>query len=232
MQHILRQSDAIPDWAAGTERRLGLSMLLASVLMLIFLSFLRFPQAGDIKPFIELVVELVRIKPPTVEEEPVAESRDVAPPIEEIKILPPPPVNETEPDVESSRDWAALAADSVQHVIDAGAKAYSVNPAFDERRRNAAVVFRPSEAPAKKPIWENVEKDVMGRTLLRHKNCYRVLDDPRVTNRWAFETFDQYITFCDGSGEEYLIEFDEITDRYAYLDDEASLLPEAGFAID
>jgi len=232
MECILRQSNEIPDWAAGTERRLGLSMLLASVLILIALSFLRFPQVGDLNPFIELVVELVRNRPPAVEEEPVPEPRDVLPPVENAAVLPPPPANETEPDAEPAPDWAALAVDSVQHAIDTKVKTYSVNPPFDERRRVAAVVFRPSEAPVKRPIWENVEKDVMGRTLLRYKNCYRVLDDPRVTNRWAFETFDQYITFCDGSGEEYLIEIDEIADRYAYLDNEASLLPEAGFAND
>ena len=62
-------------------------------------------------------------------------------------------------------------------------------------REEAAIKYAPVAPP--KRIWDNVEKDIYGRTILRSGNCYRVLDDPRATNRWAFETFEQFLVFCD-----------------------------------
>ena len=95
----------------------------------------------------------------------------------------------------------------------------TMHPEFDEQRRVARLRFRKSEAPVEKPIWENVEKDQTGRTILRAGDCYRVLDDTRVTNRWAQETFGQYMIYCDGgkSGPKELPFVEKIVERYAYL---------------
>ncbi len=221
MQKHFQFSDGISDWETGAEKRLAVSMLLATILVLLFLSLLRFPPSVEMRPFIELVVELVRNQLPAREEKPVAESPGLSTPGQQAELPPQSPVGESEPVVAPARDWAAIGDQFVEDSVAEQTTQYSINPAQDEKRQIAAEKFRPSAAPVKKPIWENVEKDVMGRTLLRYKNCYRVIDDPRVTNRWAFETFEQYITFCSGSGEEYLIEIDEIESRYAYLDEEA-----------
>ena len=101
-------------------------------------------------------------------------------------------------------------------MLEEDARTYSLNPQLDEKRRAAAVRFRPSRAPEKKEIWDNVEKDQFGRTLLWHENCYRVLDDPSAVNRDIYEMFTQYMVFCINA-KEWPIEFDRIDERYAYL---------------
>ena len=95
----------------------------------------------------------------------------------------------------------------------------SMHPEFDELRRIAKIQFRKSEAPEEKEIWENVEKDQMGRTILRAADCYRVLDDPRVTNRWYQENFGQYMVYCDRAfrGPKELPFVADIVERYSYL---------------
>jgi len=37
---------------------------------------------------------------------------------------------------------------------------------------------------------------VKARNIGWHDECYRVLDDPSVVNRYAFESFDQYLEYC------------------------------------
>ena len=51
--------------------------------------------------------------------------------------------------------------------------------------------------PVEQPIREHVERDTMGRALLRSGDCYRVIDDPNVGSRDAFLTFGQFMVFCD-----------------------------------
>ena len=65
-----------------------------------------------------------------------------------------------------------------------------------ELRRIAATRYAEPRTGKPPPIWDNVEKDVTGRTLLRSGNCFQVLDDPNVGNRYAFETFEQYLVQC------------------------------------
>ena len=77
----------------------------------------------------------------------------------------------------------------------------SLSPGLDERRRRAAEKFRASRAPVARPIWENVEMDQMGRKILRHKGCYRVIEDNAVTRRWVHDNFTQYMFFCDGADD-------------------------------
>ena len=38
--------------------------------------------------------------------------------------------------------------------------------------------------------------DLMVRKIEWHDDCYRVLDDPSVVNRYSFETFHQYLEYC------------------------------------
>lgn len=93
-------------------------------------------------------------------------------------------------------DWYALIPQAAGAAVDKAAQVVSVNPSFDEKRRYAAVKFAASKAPHARPIWENVEKDALGRPVLWSGDCYRVLDDPNAGSRDAFETFGQYIATC------------------------------------
>ena len=90
------------------------------------------------------------------------------------------PVEETVTDsvepAEKRRDWYAEIPEAVAATLDAVPKEYSVNPVFDEKRRRAAERYYPSRAPVTKPIWENVEKDTLGRTVLRSGDCFRAED--------------------------------------------------------
>ena len=80
----------------------------------------------------------------------------------------------------------------------------------------AAEQFRPSRAPVKKPIWENVETDQLGRKILVHGDCHRVIDDPNVGSNEIFRTFGQYIVFCSNyqRSPQELPWVDEIRDRF------------------
>lgn len=217
------------DWQRGAESRLRVSMLLAALVVAGVLSLLRLPAPGQFAPLLELVIEIVRTQPeaerepqllpPTpqpleapVQEPPIVKPAEVAP-SEEAAV-------QTEP-----TDWEVLRDEAIKAVLDAAERErnYSVNPGFEKARREAAVRFRASVAPEKRHIWDNVEKDQLGRTILRDGNCFRVLDDPNATNRWAFENFDQYIVYCDfvfggGKGKE-LPWVEIIRERYPYLRD-------------
>ena len=93
-------------------------------------------------------------------------------------------------------DWYAELEHAAAKIVDEHSTAESLHPEFDELRRIAAERYAPAASGAPRPIWENVERDIYGRTLLRSGNCFRVLDDPNVGNRYAFETFEQYLVQC------------------------------------
>lgn len=93
-------------------------------------------------------------------------------------------------------DWYAALERAAAVTVEEHSTVDSLHPEFDELRRIAAERYAPADSGAPKPIWENVEKDIYGRTLLRHGNCFRVLDDTNVGNRYAFETFEQYLVQC------------------------------------
>ena len=105
-----------------------------------------------------------------------------------------------------------------------------MHPEFDEQRHVAVSRYAEPQTGKPPPIWENVEKDIYGRTLLRDGNCYRVLDDSNVGNRYAFETFERFIVFCDGPKEprQEFPWIEAIAARYAYLGDPVSDLPLPG----
>ena len=148
------------------------------------------------------------------------EDRKIAEPLPE-------PQPQAEPEQESVAedvddpwtDWQAIGEEVVKEIVESEAKTISVNPVFDEKRAVAAVKFRPSEAPEKKEIWDNVEKDYLGRTILVSGDCYRVIDDPSAVYRDIFENFTQYMTFCNvpNSGGVELPWVADVRANHAYL---------------
>jgi hypothetical protein len=235
MQHVLQNSQW-PDWQAASARRLNVSMLLATLLVAAVLSVLRFPTIDFLAPVMELVVDIVRDEPakpelvsvPQPEPAPLTEEplTDVEPALQTTAN----PVTVSEDlAVESqstpaavaelSIEWEVEKQKAVQRAVDEMERTVSVNPNFDQLRKEAAVKFRASRAPVRKEIWENVEKDVLGRTILRSGDCFRVLDDPSVINQWTFANFDQFITYC--TYHKYIGHdlpwVQEIFDTHAYL---------------
>ncbi len=96
---------------------------------------------------------------------------------------------------------------------------YDVNPAFAEKRREAAVKFRPSAAPPRREIWDNVETDQLGRKILVYGVCHRVIDDYSAANYAIFREFQQHLVYCryGGSAPQELPWVEEIRDDYLYL---------------
>lgn len=221
------------DWQAGAENRLRISMLLAAMLLAAILSLVQLPSPRQFAPLLELVVDIVRTQPAAeIEREPQIAPptplpRPIEAPLQERAILEVEESILTDEliDQATPTEWQALRDQAIKEVLDAAERErnYSVNPTFEKARREAAIRFRASVAPDKRRIWDNVEKDQLGRTILRDGSCFRVLDDPNVTNRWAFENFDQYIVYCDfvlgdKKGKE-LPWVEIIRERYPYLRD-------------
>lgn len=192
-----------PLWSHRPGRRLAANFLPATIIVLGALAILRLPVIEQSLPMTELIVRILTeeteqvLAPPEVDTTPQpTDSRpeSVGPVAEPV---PEPVVAEAA----GSTDWIALIPEAARAANDARPREYSVNPGFDEKRREAAVKFAPSKAPVERPIWENVEKDTMGRTLLRSGNCYRVLNDPNVGSREAFLVFGQFMTTCERPSE-------------------------------
>lgn len=235
MQHILRHPVDLPDWQAASARRLGFSMLVATVIVSLLLSVIRMPEVKVLPQLAELMVDIVRHEAPVatvpplpqLQEEPAPQTdRGIAEPqaasASRDDVLPPAVLPQVEtgaaPD-QATIEWEEEKAAAVLAAIDALENTVSVNPGFDERRREAATRFRPSALPEDREIWDNVEKDQLGRTILRSGNCFRVIDDPSVANSWAFDNFDQYITYC--SYRKYIGKelpwVEDVRDRHQYL---------------
>ena len=98
---------------------------------------------------------------------------------------------------ETGVDWAAELRREARAAATAERPEDDVFYFANNRRERAEAAVKYAPVPPPKRIWDNVEKDIYGRTILRSGNCYRVLDDPRATNRWAFETFEQFMVYCD-----------------------------------
>lgn len=157
---------------------------------------IRLPVIERTQPLAELFVRILIndieevVAPPPAEDLP---DESVQPTTATSIPLPAAPVTTTS---REPTDWFAQIPDAAQELLDTLPREYSVNPGFDEKRRIAAEKYRPGRAPVERPIWENVEKDTLGRTVLVSGDCYRVLDDPNVGSREAFLTFGQYISTC------------------------------------
>lgn len=236
MHSISQLAGDFPDWQAGAEQRLRFTMVLAAFMLAGILSLVQLPAPSQIGPLLELVVELTR---PVAEPEP-----EVVPPLlpEVVEEQTPPstmPQTVPDPAAESPAveeqatgegaaiDWEVERDEAIREVLDAleRAAAYSVNPPFERARREASVRFRASLAPDAINAWDRVEKDQIGRTILRlgDGSCFQVLDDPSGVNQWAFETFDSKMVFCEfyfgGKKGKELPWVEIIRERYPYLRD-------------
>jgi len=213
-------------------------MLASAAALAALLSLCRLPSPAEVAPLLELVVELTRPQP-IVQREPEPVPPVPAPVEEQLpSAVVPDTVTETLPaDADSAGedapvDWEVEREEAIREVLDAAAReqGYSVNPPFERAREEAAVRFRASVAPEERHVWDNVEKDQLGRTILRDGNCFRVLNDPSAANRWAFENFDQFIVYCDfvfGRNEGRNLPWvDVIRERYPYLRDPVVIPPE------
>ncbi|MDJ0906268.1 MAG: hypothetical protein QNI96_09640 [Woeseiaceae bacterium] len=221
---MYRELATHPDWQRGTRTRLIASLAIAGFAIVTFIITTEF--TADDKPIDELEVTLVA--PPEVEAprppvellEPliVEDTPRELPELAEIaeSTVPDDPPDEPAP---AAPDWYAEMDEVVAAVVAEGQKTWSVNPVFDARRRAAAEQFRPSRAPVKKPIWENVERDQLGRRVLVHGDCQRVIDDPNVGSNEFFRIFGQYIVTC--SNYKYVPQelpwVDEVRDRRVFL---------------
>lgn len=209
---------ARPHWQGRPGRRLAWSLLPATLIVAGALTLV--PRFDHFRPPAQLTVQLGT--PETHEPYPAVPTarQDEPPPQEEPAAVDIGAVTVAEPAPAKpgpAPDWYALLPDAAEAVLDAAGNTVAVNPGFEARRRQAAGQFRPSMAPRERPVWEQVEKDNMGRTLLVSDDCYRVIDDPGVGNRDAFLTFGQYMTSCSraDSAPRELAFVDEIRKRRA-----------------
>ena len=204
-----------PEWSHRPGRRLALNLVPSTLIVVGALLALRMPVVDQPVALTELVVRILANE--------VEETAAESPP--EPSVTTPLPAAAPsgsgvaqEPGIADTRgptDWYAQIREAASAAAADQPKVYSINPGFDARRQYAAEHFAPSTAPVERPIGENVEKDTMGRTLLRSGNCYRVLDDPNVGNRDAFQIFGQFMTTCERpSGKPQLLPWvSEIQDR-------------------
>ena len=208
-----------PDWSQRAGRRLVISFLPATLIIAGALALLRLPVVEQAQPLAELFVRILvndveEIVRESFAEQAVTEVTESSEPVAET-----PPMR-VQPLAEEERvptDWFLQVPAAARDALDNRPRTYSVNPGFEVKRKAAAEQFRPSEAPVERPIWENVEKDTLGRTVLVSGDCYRVINDPNVGSREAFLTFGQYITSCAyyKRPPQKLAFVDEIKDRRA-----------------
>ncbi len=207
---------ASPSWHRQTRPRLIASMALSAAMLVALVFLLRF----DADAPLELQVTIVPDEAAEVQPVPLDEIPMPSPQARSQDLKPPPVIADPGPEsVAPSRDWQALTQQAVKEIVAEQLNPAAVNPGFDERRRHAAAQFAPSQAPQRKPIWENVETDQLGRKILVSGDCHRVIDDPNPANYETFRTFHQYLVFCtrQKSAPEELPWVDEIRNSRDYL---------------
>jgi hypothetical protein len=194
-----------PQWSGRVRQRLRVSLLLSTVCIGTMLLVLRFPVAGQVGPatelFVKILIEEVEPAAETAEDKAVQESLRGATSDETSGT--PQPVDAFQEPATSTLpvDWYGMIPDAAKAAVARAAKTVSANPLFDEKRRQAAVKFAPSKAPQASPVWEKVEEDALGRTILQSGDCYHVIDDPNVGSREAFDTFGQFMTVCSSPSD-------------------------------
>ncbi len=221
----LQTPQASPPWNAGVEQRLFASMLLATLFVAGALSLIRFPDTPNWSPVVELLVRIVQ-EPPT---EAVAAAEPESLPASSSQAddsaASPPPLTmggEALQETRTDTDWDALRDEVLQEYLDRQTETYGYfNPDLAEKRSRLAERYQPGTHEKPKPIWENVELDTLGRTVLRSGNCFKVLDDPNVGSREVFEKFGQFIVQCiyQGRYPRELPWVEDIRQRYEYLRD-------------
>lgn len=193
-------------------------LLLAAVLLLVKFSPLPVLQTKKIE--LRLLADTEPPPAEPAEAEDLVEPEAIVNPVEPTEVIAPAELAEVvEPAESQVTDWYADAESAVQKTVTTANHIDSMHVAFDEKRRQAAINFRPSEAVIKKPIWENVETDNIGRKILVSGDCFRVLEDPRATYYEIQRQLGQYIVHCIANDEKPMnvAWVAEIRERYAYL---------------
>lgn len=215
-----------PPWNEGAEQRLFASMLLATLLVAGALSVIRLPVAPAWSPVVDLLVRIVNeplAETPAeaeVESEPLPAAESQA-----AESAAPRPQTVGREALQASRagtNWDAVRDEVVQEYLDREVETYGYfNPDLAEKRSRLAERYQPGTHEKPKPIWENVELDTLGRTVLRSGDCIKVLDDPNVGSREVFEKFGQYTVQCTYQGRypRELPWVGDIRERYEYLRD-------------
>ena len=217
--------EATPHWQGHTGRRLLASCTFSAVLLFAVLLNIRMPAAPGMPDLAELVVTLLPQSVPPAEwpVQQVPEAINPADPQRE------PAGTETgltqgpltdAPADRAATDWYAFSRERLATYGSEAAASLDFRGRFESRMQAAGDSYAPSVG-RETPIWENTGKDAMGRTVLVHGDCHRVLNDPNVGSRDAFLTFGQYLVFCATQTEsqkpaEWV---PELRRRYAYLPD-------------
>ena len=224
--HIQLQTlPGTPGWNDGREQRLFVSMLLATLFVAGVLSVIRAPVMPAWSPVVELLVRIVQ-ESPAAEPEALPEQPPVATPSpdagERAVEAPPTMGRDALQESEPGTDWDSARDKAVQEYVDSQIETYGYfNPDLADKRRRLSERYQPRTHPGPKPIWENIEKDTLGRSVLRYGDCFKVLDDPNVGRRDAFEMFDQYMVVCtyQRRNPKNLPWVADIVQRYEYLRD-------------
>ena len=215
--HTLQQTFlGRPVWQQQARKRLAVSMGIAVLLLAALLLLVKFSPL-PVLPLKKIELRLLAdIEPPAAEP---AEPEAIIEPVEPTEVIAPAPAEVVEPAASQVTDWYADAETAVQETVTTANHVDSMHAAFDQKRRQAAINFRPSQAPVKKPIWENVETDNIGRKILVSGDCYRVLEDPRATYYEIQRQLGQYVTYCNANDAKPMnvAWVEDIRERYAYL---------------
>lgn len=219
--------DATPPWNGGGDQRLLVSLGLATLLVAGVLSTLSMPKVPAWSPLLELVVHIVNTQPeprsePERETLPVPE-QDTAEDVAEILEEPPPAAGQQNQRQSTPvTDWDAVGEQAIESYLDSQVETYGyVNRDLAEKRSSLSERYQLGTHEKKKPIWENVELDTLGRTVLRSGDCFKVLDDPNVGSREAFEQFGQFMSVCTYQRRfpKNLPWVKDVLDRHSYLRD-------------
>jgi hypothetical protein len=212
-----------PEWQQQVRKRLAVALGVAVLILAGLLLLVKFSPL-PVSPLKKIELRLLAdTEPPAVEP---AEPQD---PVEPDAIIEPIEVTVAtelaklsevvEPSESQVTDWYAEVESAVQETVTTANHVASMHAVSDEKRRQAAINFPASQAPVKKPIWENVETDQMGRKILVSGDCYRVLEDWRVTYYDIQRDFGQFITYCNANTEKLMdvAWVAGVRERYAYL---------------
>ncbi len=226
-------------WDDGREERLLLSFVLAAAIVAAVLALVRLPTFPPLAPVIDLVVRIVQPE----QERPAEAVSESAPAesIEEPATAEPAPAGPEQGSLVQAPvglvpaapsegvDWDAMREGAVQQYLDRSEEApWAFDPRVDELRREGRLRYQPPAIDRPGPIWENVERDQLGRTVLRDGDCWKVIDDPNVGSQYQFQEFGQYLTMCSFQprAPQELPWVDTIRERYDYLQYPDGEMPE------
>ena len=215
-------------WDDGREERLLLSFLLAAAIVALVLLLVRIPAVPAFVPVVDLMVRIVQ--PEAVEPAEAAASESASAP-EPAAAEPAPSRIEPGPVVQTpdavvpaapnqSLDLDAMHDEAVQQYLErTEGEAWAFDPRVDELRREGRLRYQPPTIERPGPIWENVEQDQLGRTVLRDGDCWKVVEDPNVGSQYQFQEFGQYLTMCtfQPRAPRELPWVETIRERYDYL---------------